>query len=183
MGTHPIFESDFDCLTDDEMRNSKEIDSANDRFPFCIVWTPLPCISWIFPPIGHVGIAYSSGVIRDFAGPYYVSEDNLAFGKTTRYLQLDPTSVLGKPWDDAVHDASEEYKKRMHNLCCDNCHSHVAMALNLMEYKGSTRWNMVSVWALLLFRGRFVNFVAFLKTWGPFLFLLLFVLLMVFLVK
>ena len=71
----------------------------------------------------------------------------------------------------------------MSRFCSDNCHSHVAMALNLMEYKGSTRWNMVSVWALLLFRGRFVNFVAFLKTWGPFLFLLLFVLLMVFLVK
>ena len=27
----------------------------------------------------------------------------------------------------------------MHNLCCDNCHSHVARALNLMQYDGSTR--------------------------------------------
>ena len=42
-----------------------------------------------------MGIAYSNGVIRDFAGPYYVSEDNLAFGKTTRYYQLEPENVKG----------------------------------------------------------------------------------------
>merc|ERR1712168_36405 len=107
MGTHPIFESDFDCLTEkylfrrmsveDEMKISeKEIDPNRARFPYCIVWTPLPCITWLIPPIGHTGIAYSTGVIRDFAGPYYVSEDNLAFGKTTRYLQLDPTKIKGR---------------------------------------------------------------------------------------
>ena len=28
---------------------------------------------WLFPFIGHMGIAMSSGVIRDFAGPFYVS--------------------------------------------------------------------------------------------------------------
>ena len=28
---------------------------------------------WFIPIIGHMGICTSSGVIRDFAGPYYVS--------------------------------------------------------------------------------------------------------------
>lgn len=28
---------------------------------------------WFIPFIGHMGIATSAGVIRDFAGPYYVS--------------------------------------------------------------------------------------------------------------
>lgn len=32
-----------------------------------------------------------------------------------------------------------------HNLCFDNCHSHVAMALNLMRYDNSTSWNMVNL--------------------------------------
>lgn len=32
-----------------------------------------------------MGIAYTTGVIRDFAGPYYVSEDDMAFGKPTKY--------------------------------------------------------------------------------------------------
>jgi hypothetical protein len=29
--------------------------------------------SWLFPFIGHMGIATSDGVIRDFAGSYFVS--------------------------------------------------------------------------------------------------------------
>ena len=81
-----------------DMREKAEIDSKNARFPYCIVWTPLPCITWLIPPIGHMGIAYSTGVIRDFAGPYYVSEDNLAFGSTTRYLQLEPELIKGLSW-------------------------------------------------------------------------------------
>lgn len=89
-------------------------------------------------------------------------------------------------WDRAVHDASEEYKHRMvrqgeihtamssiyiftffpisstlfaqkHNLCCDNCHSHVAMALNLMRYENSTTWNMIKLCLLVLIHGKHVR--------------------------
>ncbi len=28
---------------------------------------------WLFPFIGHMGICTSAGIIRDFAGPYFVS--------------------------------------------------------------------------------------------------------------
>ena len=52
------------------------------RFPYCIVWTPLPMISWFLPFIGHTGIAMSNGIIHDFAGPYYIEVDNLSFGET-----------------------------------------------------------------------------------------------------
>lgn len=44
-----------------------------------------------------------------------------------------------------------------HNLCCDNCHSHVAMALNLMRYDNSTSWNMVKLCLLVLLRGKHVR--------------------------
>ena len=40
-----------------------------------------------------MGIATSEGVIRDFAGPYYVSEGNMAFGEPTRYLKLQPQNA------------------------------------------------------------------------------------------
>lgn len=89
-------------------------------------------------------------------------------------------------WDKAVHDASEEYKCRpvrqhlgflththfhiithivittfsvflKHNLCLDNCHSHVAMALNLMRYDNSTSWNMVNLCTLSLIHGKHVR--------------------------
>ncbi|XP_021925961.1 transmembrane protein 222 isoform X2 [Zootermopsis nevadensis] len=130
------------------------IDHQKQRYPFCVIWTPIPLLTWLFPFIGHMGIAMSSGIIRDFAGPYFVSEDNMAFGCPTKYWQLRPHLARGgkNGWDHAVTEASEEYKTRMHNLCCDNCHSHVAMALNLMHYDGSTNWNMVKLAFLMLLK-------------------------------
>lgn len=44
-----------------------------------------------------------------------------------------------------------------HNLCCDNCHSHVATALNLMMFDNSSHWNMVKLAFLMLIRGRYVR--------------------------
>ncbi|KAE8623940.1 hypothetical protein XENTR_v10005783 [Xenopus tropicalis] len=90
-----------------------------------------------------------------------------------RYWQLDPSLIRANgsnPWDTAVNDASEEYKHHMHNLCCDNCHSHVALALNLMKYN-NTSWNMVKLCILCLVYSRYVSFGAFLKTWIPFILL------------
>ncbi|EDV23878.1 uncharacterized protein TRIADDRAFT_57530 [Trichoplax adhaerens] len=149
----------------------EKLDISKSRFPYCIVWTPIPLLTWLFPFIGHMGIAVSSGVIRDFAGPYYVSEDNMAFGKPTKYWRLKPTGVAHahNNWDKAIAIASEEYGRRMHNLCCDNCHSHVAMALNLMEYNGSQNWNMVKLAFFMLVYGKYVSVGGFLKTWLPFL--------------
>lgn len=70
---------------------------------------------WIFPFIGHMGICTSSGIIRDFAGSYFVSEDQMAFGDPTKFLQLEISKVPGgvSAWDRAIQDASEEYKSHM----------------------------------------------------------------------
>eukprot|EP01135_Chromosphaera_perkinsii_P003619 Nk52_evm28s249 gene=Nk52_evmTU28s249 len=75
---------------------TSRIDIRRSRYPFCVVWTPLPLLSWFFPVIGHVGIATSAGIIRDFAGSYYVSEDEMAFGEPTRYWPLSPHHVTVK---------------------------------------------------------------------------------------
>ena len=78
-----------------QLRNGKcypqtiEIDPKSARFPLCIVWTPLPVLSWLIPFIGHIGICREDGVILDFAGPNFVCVDSFAFGAVTRYLQID----------------------------------------------------------------------------------------------
>jgi len=150
-----------------------KIDSERHRYPYCIVWTPIPCLTWLFPFIGHIGICMSSGVIRDFAGPYYVSEDNMAFGNPTKYWELDPTKAEGgvTGWDNAVIQASDIYSKRVHNLICDNCHSHVATALNIMNYNHKSSYNMVSLCFMMLFYGKYTSCGGFLKTWIPVLFM------------
>lgn len=66
-----------------------------------------------------MGIATSSGVIRDFAGPFSVGEDNMAFGWPTKYWQLNYLDVRGgiQGWDSAVAEASEVYKTRVVIFC------------------------------------------------------------------
>lgn len=99
------------------MRRHKdmEMDISQSRYPYSIVWTPIPLITWFIPIIGHLGICTSSGVIRDFAGPYFVSEDDMAFGKPTKYWRLCPDLVIGgqQRWDDGVRQASDCYMNRM----------------------------------------------------------------------
>ena len=64
-------------------------------FLFCFVF--LIFVRWLLPFIGHMGIAMSSGVIRDFAGPYYVSVSYSEFiskGSATFTLTGGSTSVI-----------------------------------------------------------------------------------------
>lgn len=160
------------------------INIANSRFPFAITWTPLPFISWFIPFIGHMGIGDSRGVVYDFAGPYMIGIDNMAFGKPTRYLTLDPNRVGRKEkpaiqtWDEGVDRGNDVYCKRMHNICCDNCHSHVARSLNEMKYDGKTNWNMVTLCFWVLVSGKFVSTGRAVQTWLPF-FIIVFIIVMV----
>lgn len=41
---------------------SAPVDPEHNRYPFCIVWCPLPVISLFIPFIGHLGIADSKGL-------------------------------------------------------------------------------------------------------------------------
>lgn len=147
---------------------SSPVQPTRNCYPHCLTWSPIPFITWIFPFIGHTGIASADGVIYDFAGPYTIGVGKMAFGNPTRYLQLDPNLVRATSWDEAVQEGNEIYSKRMHNLFCDNCHSHVAQCLNLMEYAGSRSYGMLYVGVWIFFFGRFTSMWAVIKTYLPF---------------
>jgi transmembrane protein 222 len=57
----------------------------------------------------------------------------------------------------------------MHNIFCDNCHSHVAKCLNIMGYGGKKSFDMVKLAVWIFFTGRFVSVRAFFVTFLPFL--------------
>ena len=154
------------------------VDVPRSRFPFSIVWCPLPGLTWLLPVVGHMGICDSRGVVTDFAGPYHISVDNMAFSRPYLYLALDPSLAARRPaggasaaeaWDAAVDAGCDEYCGRMHNICCDNCHSHVARCLNEMRYMGRSDWGMVGVGALVILRGKWVSAGHALAVWVPFL--------------
>lgn len=124
---------------------NNNININRDLFPYCIVWSPLPVITWFLPFIGHTGIGSSDGTIYDFAGPYTIGKGRFAFGSPTKYLILDPSKCRDTSWDRGVEEGCTIYSQRMHNICCDNCHSHVATCLNIMGYDNRRNYGMIDI--------------------------------------
>uniref|UniRef100_A0A1J3F229 Protein RTE1--like protein n=1 Tax=Noccaea caerulescens TaxID=107243 RepID=A0A1J3F229_NOCCA len=168
-----------------------KIDPRRERFPCCIVWTPLPFISWLVPFIGHVGICREDGVILDFAGPNFVCVDNFAFGAVSRYIQInnEKESSLSSgscmfngessryeqeegshekepTWDDALRKGIQEYQHHSYNIFTCNCHSFVANNLNRLAIR-SGGWNVVNLAALVFLKGRWVSKTAMVKSLLP----------------
>jgi hypothetical protein len=93
--------------------------SRQPDFSFCILWSPLPVLTWIVPFIGHLGVADSRGYSHDFQGPYSVGTSRkaiMAFGPTTRYLKMDIGQLSNADrWDEAIREADRVYSGRMHS--------------------------------------------------------------------
>jgi hypothetical protein len=147
--------------------------TKKEDLSFCILWSPLWPITLFLPFIGHTGIATSRGIANDFQGSYYVGTDgHMAFGKPTRYLKVDIGDLPGgsERWDAAIEEANRVYNGRIHNICCDNCHSHVALALNRMplEAYGIRKWDMVKLCFLIFVRANFISVGGFLCQFLPF---------------
>ncbi len=152
-------------------------DTKRDRYPFCVVWSPIPVLTWLLPFIGHAGVTDSSGTTYDFAGPYTVSRNNMLFGRPTRVWQLDPSKMRGAEgksreeqaamWDDALQRTVCAYEQRWYNFFCDNCHSMVAVFLQVVRYNGLPHWNMAMIaFACFLF-GRLIDVWRSVQTFVP----------------
>jgi len=119
-----------------------------------------------------MGIADGRGVASDFQGTYFVNTGGeMMTGAPTRALALPVSNLPGgeNDWDEKIKEANEVYSGRVHNICCDNCHSHVAYALNAMEMKafGISKWDMVKLALLVFFKGRFLSFTGLVAQFLP----------------
>lgn len=155
--------------------NADSCSVGTPALAYSILWSPIPIITWILPFVGHMGIADSKGVVYDFQGPYTIGKTTrpfMAFGPITRSFRVDVSSIDAQQWDESVYEANVVYKGRMHNLFCDNCHSHVANALNRLsnvKINGIQKFNMVNLAIILFFRGRFLSLSGIIHQFGPFL--------------
>jgi len=168
--------SEWPFPTESEMK----IDVSKNRFPFSIVWGHLPCLTQIMPIVGHMGITDSQGRIHDFQGPYMIIEDQFMTGTIFKYWQVDPQKMnivlqegqsFAEAWDLAVRRGDREYSKHMHNICCDNCHSHCANVWKELYYPNDKdRIQMPYVPFLFMFMAkcRYVSWGKLICTWLPF---------------
>lgn len=157
--------------------SNSNVVTSRDHFPLCIVWCPIPGLTWLIPPIGHLGIVTSQGIIHDFAGPYYVNRDahRMAFGAVTKYLPVDVKSLEAvkqgdgvKAWDNAIEASSRDYDHQLHNLLCNNCHSHVSQVLNELQFQGFKHWNTLFLILYFVLHARFVSFARLVQTYAGF---------------
>ena len=137
---------------DTECKIDMQVDIDNQRYPYCIVWTALPCLTCCVPVIGHTGICRSAGMIYDFVGMGPMHNGELAFGNPLKYLVLEHENYSPEQWDEAIARANHKFEKTHHNLITNNCHHHVAEVLNELNYKGKDDWGQVDI-AFLVLKG------------------------------
>uniref|UniRef100_A0A915LIT1 Peptidase M12A domain-containing protein n=1 Tax=Meloidogyne javanica TaxID=6303 RepID=A0A915LIT1_MELJA len=80
---------------------------CEDKLVYCGIWASNNLCN---PQMWRRVVVYEwiISVIRDFAGSYSVSEDDMAFGWPTFYKQFSPTNVHGgaESWDRAIDEAT-----------------------------------------------------------------------------
>lgn len=139
----------------------------------CIVWTPIPMLSWLCPAIGHVGVTDSKGCVYDFEGPYTIGRGCMLFGHPVQRWKVN---VDPKQWDDAIERISNKFTHINYNLITSNCHYYAAAVLQEAKVKQippfAGNWvdgATVQIIYGLILHGRIKSFGGLIKTWLPFL--------------
>ncbi|ESL06809.1 hypothetical protein TRSC58_05510 [Trypanosoma rangeli SC58] len=171
------------------------IDPSAEHYPFCIVWAPIPILSWILPFVGHVGICDSAGRIFDFEGPYKIGVDSMLFGNPVKYWDISETYAPAfcrssgaaprtmeeeeaclreaREYDAALENVAKHFRKtQMYNFFTNNCHSFVACVLRSHPLSDAGAWGVARVAFGLAIHGRYISAGRFFKAHLPFLLLM-----------
>ena len=71
-------------------------------------------------------------------------------------------------WDDGLHYADGHFSEQMHNICCNNCHHHVAMAMTKMGLGATFGTQVQCAWQVWT-RGQWKSRGSMITTLLPFL--------------
>ena len=151
--------------------------NTNEDLSCCVVWTPIPLLSWLCPAIGHVGVTDSHGVTYDFEGPYTIGKGKLIFGDPRQKWKLN---VDPHVWDEAVERVSQRFGGIFYNIIWSNCHYFAAACLQeagvpqIKPFYGT--WihgaTIQIIWGLIL-HGRSLSIKDIIVIWWPFVFIML----------
>ena len=165
------------------LKDKYKIDTIKHRYPYCIVWTPIPFVTCFFPFVGHIGICESNGIIHDFGGSYNISIDNMTFGFPTKIVLLKLTEKEFDKYDKAIFDATDQYNKMSYNCLTNNCHSFVAQVLNNFEYKGKNDYTINDVFGMVITKSKYLSWTDMFKSYSGFIVILIMILIIYYLIK
>ena len=151
--------------------------NVNEDLSCCVVWTPIPMLTWLCPAIGHVGVTDSQGITYDFEGDYRIGKGKLIFGDPRQKWKLN---VDPKKWDEAVETVTQRFGSIHYNIITSNCHYYAAACLQeagipqIKPFFGS--WvngaTIQIIWGLIL-KARSLSFSDVIAIWLPFIIILL----------
>lgn len=55
--------------------------------------------------------------MHEFAGSYYISIDNPAFGEPYKYVQLELSLKEADSWDESLSNCDNRFFNEEHNIC------------------------------------------------------------------
>lgn len=92
----------------------------------CILWAPLPIISWFIPFLGHVLLTDSHGMIYDFRGSFQVEKGyTMMNGPPLLELPLG-MSIDDYDWDTVLMETLEEYSLKYVNFIINLCETNLS---------------------------------------------------------
>ncbi|CAJ1027795.1 Protein of unknown function (DUF778), putative [Leishmania lindenbergi] len=163
------------------------IDPVHEHYPFCIVWSPIPILTWFLPFVGHIAVCDSQGRIYDFQESYRIGQDRMLFGNPVKYWDIsrdcipsfynpDPHNSQERwaavhreveAYDAAVASATNHFRQaETYNFFANNCHAFVAAALNRSQLQ-KEHTGTVSLAIGMLLHGRYVSLRRFMKAHLP----------------
>lgn len=177
------------------------INPVQGVYPFCVVWTPIPFLSWMIPIIGHIGICDSQGRVYDFQGDFSIGSGHMLFGSPVKYwdvskifvpsfykniaadddVEVRKSLIDGEVamYDTAVANAVARFRRgERYRFFTNNCHSFVAAGLNGQHLSPGT-FDIVTVCFAMMRHGKYVSTSLFFLAHGPFFLFLIILLLLV----
>ena len=161
----PIYPVQNSPCISKEVKQQLAIKPESKLFPYCIVWTQLPCLSYFCPFVGHTGIATSEGIIHEFSGDYAVKQNCLSFGEPLKYYQLKLNEKQRQMWDKTIEESDNKFGSSKYKLFMNNCHHHCGYVLNKIKYKNKDNYGTCKIICLLCCNSKFISCKAWFKTY------------------
>ena len=148
-----------------EKKNVLFQNNNNSIYKYCITWSHIPLITFLFPFIGHCSIVNSYGFIHDFDSSNFIkiyNENENGFSKIV-YLNLDDNQK--KIWDNVIEKIDKNYKKKSFSMCGNNSFKYISNILNNIEYKVKKNYTKCDIFWLIIKEGKFISKCDLFKTY------------------
>jgi len=150
-----ILNNEFDVLNilNNSSKNianeTTEINIIENKFPYCLLWTKIPLLTFFYPTFGYLAIGDSKGNLHFF--------ENLNKISYYKFFQLNLNNYEKNIFDDVINEINNIYKNKKPKICDCNSYCYVADFLNKLNYNKKNDYNKKDVFKFVQKNLKFIN--------------------------